>query len=556
MSETNQTTNEPKEDEIRDSVHELLGGDVLMQSVLGKLYAILTTGDEAAPASEDNFFAWVTPGYPVDPKKFEFAALGLSGEQIDKEELKKRILEKIEELKANREASGQENIEAFDTQALIKETTEEMQKDAFRIRNNGAYDFAQMVDFIPDVSGGSQANMKTQYDEGTLSDVYSLALKSCQVKRVELTPEQQQKVDKYRDLLNDKIEETTDILGEKTTKITRSPLMQAYEKYEGQYEQAVVDFHNKLIDGMYGDLKARQDWNLNGNTYRNKVRTAEKNWEVAGYKSQVDKMASELASIESHNFSIMRSEFLDLLKEYELKNEIASYLYTTFTPSDFASSNGWTKFTFDHDDMTTYATSNVKTHSCTVKTSSGSFFHKHSTSNTNVSNSASNQSKFNSTHFKLSFEFCQVRIVRPWFKTSFLTSKYWRFDPAISEAGQCLCDGGNPPSGMMPAYPTSMLIIRNLTMEFENEAAASDFESSFKSSSASYGGGVSVGIFGIKAGASYSSSDSKSHSEYDASYSRSGQSITVPGMQVIGFNCHVIGKAPDPNTELSDEEWT
>ncbi len=48
----------------------------LMNSVMGKLYDILTNGDETVPQSEDNFFSWATPGIPVEPEDFNFLTQG------------------------------------------------------------------------------------------------------------------------------------------------------------------------------------------------------------------------------------------------------------------------------------------------------------------------------------------------------------------------------------------------------------------------------------------------------------------------------------------------
>src|ERR671912_627498 len=50
----------------------------LANSVMGKLYDVLTGGDETVPKSEDNFFTWCTPGIPVDPLDFEFLKQGLT----------------------------------------------------------------------------------------------------------------------------------------------------------------------------------------------------------------------------------------------------------------------------------------------------------------------------------------------------------------------------------------------------------------------------------------------------------------------------------------------
>src|SRR5438552_6593836 len=51
----------------------------IANAIMGKLYDVLTNGDETVPKSEDNFFTWCTPGIPMDVSDFEFLSQGLTG---------------------------------------------------------------------------------------------------------------------------------------------------------------------------------------------------------------------------------------------------------------------------------------------------------------------------------------------------------------------------------------------------------------------------------------------------------------------------------------------
>jgi hypothetical protein len=42
----------------------------IANAIMGKLYDVLTKGDETVPKSQDNFFSWCTPGIPVDPSDY------------------------------------------------------------------------------------------------------------------------------------------------------------------------------------------------------------------------------------------------------------------------------------------------------------------------------------------------------------------------------------------------------------------------------------------------------------------------------------------------------
>src|SRR5215475_5541914 len=51
----------------------------LVNSVMGKLYDVLTNGDDTVPQSEDNFFSWATPGLPIEEGELDFLSQGLTG---------------------------------------------------------------------------------------------------------------------------------------------------------------------------------------------------------------------------------------------------------------------------------------------------------------------------------------------------------------------------------------------------------------------------------------------------------------------------------------------
>src|ERR1700757_3241329 len=51
----------------------------LSNAVMGKLYNVLTNGDDTVPKSADNFFSWLTPGMPFQEEDFDFLTQGLTG---------------------------------------------------------------------------------------------------------------------------------------------------------------------------------------------------------------------------------------------------------------------------------------------------------------------------------------------------------------------------------------------------------------------------------------------------------------------------------------------
>src|SRR5680860_411302 len=65
---------------------------VMLNSIMGKIYNVLTNGDDTVPKSEDNFLSWCTPGLAVEPDDFDFLTQGLTG-VVKKKALKDMVLE-------------------------------------------------------------------------------------------------------------------------------------------------------------------------------------------------------------------------------------------------------------------------------------------------------------------------------------------------------------------------------------------------------------------------------------------------------------------------------
>ena len=65
--------------------------------------------------------------------------------------------------------------------------------------------------------------------------------------------------------------------------------------------------------------------------------------------------------------------------------------------------------------------------------------------------------------------------------------------------------------------------------------------------------GVKLGIFNIGGGVSYAYRNDRTENTHEHDVHESGTSVSVPGMQIIGYRCHILGKSPDPNPEIT--EW-
>jgi hypothetical protein len=117
-------------------------------------------------------------------------------------------------------------------------------------------------------------------------------------------------------------------------------------------------------------------------------------------------------------------------------------------------------------------------------------------------------------------------------------SRGWKWAPTAGFGP--VSNGGSPPQGLMPLFPTAVILAQNLAINLDmtNEKNSSSW-SSIKTS-ASFGWGP----FSISG--NYGRSDSQSKS----GYTQSNSGIKVPGPQIIAYICEVIPQSPNPDPKL------
>lgn len=531
---------------------------VLSNSIMGKLYDVLTNGDDTVPKSADNFFSWETPGVPVVPEDFTFLTQGFTG--VVTPDAVKTMLAATQAGNTASGSSGSTSGGASGSsapQGLTDAQLAQLRAQDVSGLFQQAESFARLVDFIPEcgsITGRQFAQKMIQADQGSLSDVYEMTLKMSQVMQSQIPADVQQKIDHFRTLLTATTEKTDLITGDKTQVSGPSPLVQVYNEKMTAYDNAALAYNNARINAMAAnDPQSVQYFAINGPILRNTVKAAMDDWIGAGYKNQYEEINAFIAQVEERDLSLLKKNYLDDLEKARLTG-IASgsdFFYTALTPAHFATSSGWSQFHFGAGDFATY--SNAKFNSSGWEASAsasylgfgggGSAGHSEQKSQYN--------SSFNSDHTSMSFEICQVGIVRAWMKTSYLNSHTWRFDAGNPDVkAQLLNDGGKPPKGLLPAYPTSIIFIRNLVLDFGSNSGVQNYMHQQESSHAGGGGGVSFGPFSLSASASHSSSSSATSSNWG--YSWNDQGLNVPGMQIIGYKCHVLPKAPNPSPDIKN----
>ena len=152
-----------------------------------------------------------------------------------------------------------------------------------------------------------------------------------------------------------------------------------------------------------------------------------------------------------------------------------------------------------------------------------------------------NNSNSDTSFEGVEFDVIRVPLRRSWWDANIFHSKAWKFDPQLDRTP--LSDGNTPPVGTMIGYVSSLIIVRNLRLNLDTTSEANSY--ALKEISGSVSGGW--GPFSAKANY-YRKTERTTHD-----YVEDENGISIPGMQIIGFECTMIPKSPDPDGSLNWE---
>jgi hypothetical protein len=525
---------------------------MLANSIMGKIYDVLTNGDATVPKSENAFFSWCTPGIAAMPEDFDFLTQGFTG------------VVKKPDVAVLKDATGSGDGKEGDKDKEASPGLTQAQLDTLKATDahkmyQQAEALARLVDFVPDVThinNDQFAKFAVMNDQGTLSEIYERTLKFSQVMQSKLTDEEKKKLERFRSLLVATTEKEDLITGQKVQMTGPSPLVLVYNEKMAAYENAALEYNARRIDALTAEnQRAVHYWAMNANILRNKVKAAMDDWIGAGHKNDFEQIAAFIAQVEGRDLTLLKQAYIDDLAKAKLTglDSGSEFYYTAVVPGSFARSTGWTEFTFNASDFKRHSDSHFKSSGWEAKASGGFFGigasagHKESKSKTEYNGN------FEANNFSMRFQITQAMIERPWMKRSYLKSKTWRFDPHnIDLKDEVLSDGGSPPKGLMPALPTSLIVIRNLELNFGKNTGFSKYLDEMKSSGSSASASVGFGPFSFGGGGSHFSKNRDTSS--DSGFTHTAEGMKVPGMQIIGFKCQVLSaKAPNPAPGI--KEW-
>lgn len=499
---------------VGETLHRQGGKGTSMAYQLGDLgrmfrdqmYQILAGGDASVPPARDAFITWCIPGLPYQPADFAFAERGIGT-----------------------------GADANEDKLLLQQ----------------AFNFSSLIDFIPDVtaaySSDRQDGVWRNASGARLSEIYGQILKFSKVVHDELTDQQKQKLEKFRGLL--RVTRTVkDIVTDEEKQVTEdSPMSKAYKAYRQAYVAAALNYNNKRMaaQGAVGEpgKLAVADWSNNAELYRLQVSGAMDEWTSDGYRNEVDEINAYINQVTEKSMLLWK-QHLEQLYNDAVVNALGPgtrFFYTTVVPGDFATSTGWTNYYMYHQMLdSTHHQENTS-----WSAGGGVNWGLWSASGGVTSTSTDYSENFQLDEFSISFGLTQVQVVRPWFFPEFLENRGWDLRKGEGwNYDDMPSDGGAPPKGRFIGYPLQALFVKDLTIHSAQLARAYSSYSSSVSANASVGWGP----FTLSGSYSHAESGDHFHSEND------GATITVPGMQIIGFVNHLLGRTPNLLDGITQDE--
>jgi hypothetical protein len=477
------------------------GGD-LMKALVAKLYATITGDDDAIKIPRNKYVSWFRPGVPFAPADFRYCATGFTGN-----------------------------------------TVEEV-KNAY----HQAFVLSSLFDQIPDTSNGFVGpELQQSIFAGTgdrISAVYNDVLKYSRVVDRPLSDQEAAKLKKFRDLLSVEVEETNLVTDEKTIVSRPGKLTLAYTQKMDEYLSIADELVNMKVEALAAtgdDAESRRrvyNYNEKAKFVRKRLEAAEMAWVAQGYRHEYEQINAYISQVTEKSLVLYKQ---DLRRKFDaaLTSSVvdggSDFYYTTLLPGNFATSPGWTQFTFNQWDAETHHKGETTGWGGSADLNFGLF----SIGAKADGGKAQNRDDQSQANFSASFELTQIPICRTGVDMGFFSMRSWTLDDNwnLSYDNRPVSDGtaeGN--TGRLAAYATSALFVRNVRLTSSVWSHHADFMNS------TVGGGGSIGYGPFRVGGSYSHNTTAGNT----SYHLEGDTLVIDGMQLVGTVNNIIPRSPNP----------
>lgn len=305
---------------------------------------------------------------------------------------------------------------------------------AEQLRQQGHHraQFSRLLNAVPTDTVRYQSRDSLLFDE--FAQVLSLAVMARSVLTVAET-DQLAAADDY-------LSDTTNEQG-LTARVLSAPVVAYY-----QHKEVVDDAERTYLDAkitaeLSEDTEERRRWADQVEPELRAVRDrARQEWQTLGYAGAVEAAQATVQSLRDKDPGRLRLQLLAELEECRevdlVANDPGGAVSTYYSPSDIFSSDGpWTTVHLSREELTAL----LAEAPAELRAGVG----------------ADEQDITSAT-----VEYADVTVVRPWFEPAFFKASSWRLPPGEQEP---VSDGGMPRSGRIPAYVSSMIVARRVTVE-------------------------------------------------------------------------------------------
>jgi hypothetical protein len=309
-----------------------------------------------------------------------------------------------------------------------------------------------------------------------------------------------------------------------------TPHYQAYMEREDDYKSKVRAWH-KAYAAAFSDPMKLQNWPIDGVLYQDDADEAMDRWVSFGHKQEIENAIATLAAQGTDPaialISRAKKRFINSLNEFQSVGEIP---YTIMLPNswyDPDNDDGWTEYSSNdfhaesHYQASSTAYGGGGGFNVGFWSASASFNHAESQSSLDMA----------TNNLEVAFKYCAVDIKRPWLDTSLLNLKNWFLMGDYKK--HCISDGtmaqelpqNSIEPTFLPSIVTSLILIKDLSIRWDDWKSHWDAHKSSTSASASVGWGP----FAVNG--HYSHHDEQRNFSADDE----GESLKVPGIQLIGY---------------------
>lgn len=309
-----------------------------------------------------------------------------------------------------------------------------------------------------------------------------------------------------------------------------TPHYQAYMQYEEAWRDKVKAWHRAYSNAMADPMKL-QNWPIDGVQYQDEADEAMDRWNSFGFKPEIENAIAILAAQGTDPaialISRAKKRYINSLNEF---NSVGELPYTLMSPHswyDKDNDDGWYQYS-----STDFHSESHFSSSSTSYGGGGGFHVGFWSAGGGFENSSSQQHmEFQTDGLDISFQYCAVDIKRPWLildllslKNWFLVGDYKKNSISTGTMAQEIPTNGVPQI-FMPSVITTLILIKDLKIKWNNWKSQWDDKMSSTSASASVGWGP----FAVQG--HYAHHNQQRDVECDSS----GEALSVDGIQLLGY---------------------